>query len=215
MPQNVKQQTYKLIKVHAVGSLSQLQKPWFEHKRFLQTLITFLNSFWDYSFFFKRERLYLMGKDFTAWDFSRRTQMRVDFKFPNAHRASESVWLRAWPLQADSFPQFPSIPPPCGLKALRPGQATLCTFLKEHFSGCLTGSVSRAGDSWSQGHEFKPHVGHRAYLINKKKSTFHNSMGSFFSFLFYCFIFKFILRERESTGEGQSGESQADAPLSA
>ena len=39
--------------------------------------------------------------------------------------------------------------------------------LKILVEGHLAGSVGRACESWSQGHEFKPHVGHGAYIKKK------------------------------------------------
>ena len=40
---------------------------------------------------------------------------------------------------------------------------------KESLQGRLAGSVIQACDSWSQGHEFKLHIGCRDYLKNKKE----------------------------------------------
>ena len=42
--------------------------------------------------------------------------------------------------------------------------------LKMYVERHLTGSISRACNSWCQGGEFKPHAGHRAYIKKKKKS---------------------------------------------
>lgn len=49
-------------------------------------------------------------------------------------------------------------------------QLDMETQVKTVTSGLLTGSVGKARDTWLQGHEFKPHFGHGAYLKNKRNT---------------------------------------------
>ena len=42
---------------------------------------------------------------------------------------------------------------------------------KRFQEGHKSGLTGRAWDSWSQGHEFEPKVGHPAYLKNKTKQN--------------------------------------------
>jgi len=43
----------------------------------------------------------------------------------------------------------------------------------------LAGSVGRAHDSWSQGHEFRPHVGYGDYWGGKKSPYIHQKINKY------------------------------------